>query len=270
MAAPPVEIERDLYRGPLADFIARRQALAKQLRSAGDARAAAVAKLGKPSPSAWAVSQLFAREPRAMAALVGAGEKARAEERGGRNPRAVRQALTTIGSETGRLLARGVALLTEGGGAAPSAAIVERLRTNLDALALDPRNDAVAARGWLDRDLEAPGFEALAGLQIAAAAETKPGATVHRLEDGRKISAARRERERLERVDRLEALRREVARTEAEEAGAQHAAERAREEETAAERRATEARRNSTEAQRRLSNAAEAARRARAELERNA
>jgi hypothetical protein len=161
---------RALYHGPFAEFIAARDALAKRLKQAGDARAAEVKQLRKPSLSAWAVDQLFAHEARAMAAFVGAGERARAAQRraaAGGDPKPLREALATIRGETPRLTARGVELLaaTE---KAPGEAIVERLRTNLEALALDPEVAAVAARGWLDADLDPPGFEVMAALQVAA------------------------------------------------------------------------------------------------------
>ena len=161
---------RALYHGAFAEFIAARDALAKRLKQAGDARAAEVKQLRKPSLSAWAVDQLFAHEARAMAAFIGAGERARAAQRravAGGAPKPLREALAAIRGETPRLTARGVDLLaaTE---KAPGEAIVERLRTNLEALALDPEAAPVAARGWLDADLDPPGFEVMAALQVAA------------------------------------------------------------------------------------------------------
>jgi hypothetical protein len=161
---------RALYHGPFGEFIAARDALAKRLKQTGNARAAEVKQLRKPSLSAWAVDQLFAHEPRAMAAFLGAGERARAAQRraaSGGDPKPLREALATIRGEAPRLTARGVELLaaTE---KAPGEAIVERLRTNLEALALDPEAAPVAARGWLDADLDPPGFEVMAALQVAA------------------------------------------------------------------------------------------------------
>ena len=178
--APGVDDEvRALYHGAFGEFIAARDALAKRLKQAGDARAAEVKQLRKPSLSAWAVDQLFAHEPRAMAAFVGAGERARAAQRraaSGGDPKPLREALATIRGETPRLTARGVELLaaTE---KAPGEAIVERLRTNLEALALDPEATPVAARGWLDADLDPPRFEVMAALQVAASSGAAGKAT---------------------------------------------------------------------------------------------
>jgi hypothetical protein len=149
---PPLDDEiRGLYHGALAEFTAARGALAKRLRRAGDRRAGAVGELRKPPPSAWAVNRLFAGEPRAMTALVGAGERARAAQRRvgkGGDAAALRDLVATIRGETDRLTGRGVEILsaTE---RAPGEAIVERLRINLQALALDPATAPVAARGFL-------------------------------------------------------------------------------------------------------------------------
>ncbi|HXT21048.1 MAG TPA: hypothetical protein VN923_09880, partial [Thermoanaerobaculia bacterium] len=169
---------RALYHGPFAEFVAARNALAKRLKKEGDAREAEVKELKKPSLSAWGVDQLFAREARAMAAFVGAGERARAAQRkaaAGGDPKPLRELLATIRGEVSRLTERGVELLAETE-KAPGEAIVERLRTNLEALALGPEVAPVAARGWLDEDLKPPGFEIMAALQVAASRGAPPRA----------------------------------------------------------------------------------------------
>ncbi len=235
--APKLDDEvRDLYQGPLGDFTAGRQALAKRLRQAGDARAAEVAGLPKPPLSAWAVNRLFAHEPKGVATLVGAGERARAAQRkvvAKGDPAALRQAIEAARAEVERLTGRGTAILTEAD-RAPGEAIVERLRTNLEALAFNPAAAPVAERGWLDVDLEPPGFEVLAGLQLAAAggrasaaakappaaAKASPAkatgkkATVHGFEEGRRAAVARRERAAKEETERRERAREAVARRE--------------------------------------------------------
>jgi hypothetical protein len=241
--APKIDDEvRDLYQGPLGQFTGGRQALAKRLRQAGDARAAEVAGLAKPPLSAWAVNRLFASEPKGVAALVGAGERARAAQRKvvAGDPAALRQAIEAARAEVERLTRRGTTILAEAD-RAPGEAIVERLRTNLEALAFNPAAAPVAERGWLDEDLEPPGFEVLAGLQLAAAggrpapaakappaaakappaaAKTPPAkptgkkATVHGFEEGRRAAVARRERAAQEDAERRERAREAVARRE--------------------------------------------------------
>ena len=63
-----------LYRLPLAEFVAARDRLARQLRAAGDREAARrVAALRRPSVSAWAANQLAQAAPHAMAELLEVG-----------------------------------------------------------------------------------------------------------------------------------------------------------------------------------------------------
>ena len=72
-----VEVEdavAGLYRLPLAEFVAGRDQLARQLRAAGDREAARrVAALRRPSISAWAANQLARAAPNAMAELLEVG-----------------------------------------------------------------------------------------------------------------------------------------------------------------------------------------------------
>ncbi len=68
----------DLFAVELAEFVARRDALVKELKKAGDkAGAAAVKALRKPSAVAWAVNQVVRREPDDVTALITAGQAAR-------------------------------------------------------------------------------------------------------------------------------------------------------------------------------------------------
>ncbi len=287
--APKLDDEvRDLYQGPLGEFTAGRQALAKRLRQAGDARAAEVAGLPKPPLSAWAVNRLFAGEPKGVAALVGAGERARAAQRkvvAKGDPAALRQAIEAARAEVERLTARGAAILTEAD-RTPGEAIVERLRTNLEALAFNPAAAPVAERGWLDEDLEPPGFEVLAGLQLAAAggrpapaAKAPPAAaktplakpagkkaTVHGFEEGRRAAVARRERAAQEETERRERAREAVARRERIDQ-AKTELRRAETEVDARRRESERADRAAEEARAKLERAREAAARARAALE---
>jgi hypothetical protein len=281
---------RALYHAPLSEFTAARQALAKRLKQAGEARHAEVRELAKPPLSAWAVNQLFAQEPRAMASFVGAGERARAAQRkaaGGGDAGPLREAIATIRGETARLAARGAELLAAAE-RAPGEAILERLRTNLEAMALDPAHGAVAARGWLDADLPPPGFEVLAAMQVAAAgappsrraaapaapAVSRPRtATVHPLDDAaRSTTAARkareeRERRERERRERSERLRAALSRAEADLAEQCRTAERAQQAAERAAQEAADAARRAAEVARHVAAAEEAVARARQAVE---
>jgi hypothetical protein len=67
----------DLYRAPLADFVARRTALAKEL---GGADAQQVRKLAKPTLVPWAVNQVYWRARRVYDAVIATGEALRAAQ----------------------------------------------------------------------------------------------------------------------------------------------------------------------------------------------
>ncbi|HEY0554970.1 MAG TPA: hypothetical protein VGG20_11935 [Thermoanaerobaculia bacterium] len=163
------EIER-LYRGPLEAFTSARNELAKQLRKeGGKEEAERVRVLPKPTPSAWAVNVLFEREGERMEGLLAAGKRARAGQKAavsGKGAEALREGLGELRRLIDELRRRGAAILAEAGRAV-SRDLIERIGTDLQALALSPDAAETAARGWLDRDLDPPGFEVLAGLQLA-------------------------------------------------------------------------------------------------------
>src|SRR3954451_6368494 len=71
----------ELFELSLADFVARRDALVKQLKADGDkAGAAAVKALRKPSAVAWAVNHVSRRAPKEVAALIAAGRDVRSAQ----------------------------------------------------------------------------------------------------------------------------------------------------------------------------------------------
>jgi hypothetical protein len=193
------DIER-LYALPPAAFTAARQELAVRLRRAGRRDAAATVKaLPRPTPSSWAVSRLMRLEPTRFRALLAAGRQARqAQERvlrrGGAPAAAaaaeLREALAAARLALEELRRRGLELLAAGGKPA-TAMVADRLAADLQALAFTAGDESAIARGWLDHDLEAPGFEVLAGLQAAAGragasspppAQAPPAARPRRLE----------------------------------------------------------------------------------------
>jgi hypothetical protein len=170
-ANPDAEIQR-LYRLPPEEFTPARNELAKRLRKEGHKDTAAeVQALPKPTPSAWAVNALFERQPKKMEALLGAGERARAAQReavSGRGAEALRESIRAARGLSDELRWEAGQVLAEQG-KPPSRIMVERIAANLQALAFSPAASEAAARGWLDGDLEPPGFEVLAGLQVAGA-----------------------------------------------------------------------------------------------------
>lgn len=286
-----------LYGLPLSEFTASRNALAKQLRKAGNREGAEeVASLPKPTVSAWAVNHLFTAESAQMDKLLVAGEGARKALRkifSGGNPGALRDAIQEARDLANQLRDRAVAAVAAES-RAPGQAIIERIATNLQSLAFSPAAEPVVERGWLDVDLPPPGFEVLAGLQLAAtsgkpqqerpappkpagrqappqAAPTKQPArekAQEKREREEALKKARREKEearaqeRRDRVARANAARDEAAgradflRRKVQQA--ERAAEEARERYNEAERIAEEARRRAAEAERALAKAAKA------------
>jgi len=252
---------RALYAGPLDSFVGVRQALAKRLREAQDVREAEVRGLRKPSVSAWAVNHLFARQPHEMVALLDAGQRARTVQRSAPTRgegKSLREWIAAVRAALPRLVALGSQALAATG-RAPGEAIVERLRNNLEALALDSAQSAIAARRWLDEDLPRPGFEVMAALQLGASA---PAPATLQQPSGAAGKG-------LERRERIEQLRRELALAERASAERTKAAAIAAENLERAEQEAADARARAAETQRAASDAERAATRARAALERS-
>lgn len=149
---------------PLGEFVAERAALVKRLRSRGNrARATEVAALQKPSISAWAVNQLFYRETDDWKALDAAGQALRqayAEVGSGKSASAIRSAQRELSRGLARLRDKAGRILQQSGHAA-SAGTLARIATTLQALAVRAL-DSDAEPGMLSRDVDPPGFDALA------------------------------------------------------------------------------------------------------------
>lgn len=162
---------RDLYRLPPEEFTAARNALASRLgKEKRKDEAAEVKALPKPTPSAWAVNALFERQEQKMDALIAAGKAARTAQRqavAGKGAESLREAIKLARGLADELRWDAAQILSEGG-RPPSRDLVERIAANLQAIAFSPVAADQVARGWLDRDLDPPGFEVLAGLQVAA------------------------------------------------------------------------------------------------------
>jgi len=156
-----------LYRLGLDEFTTARNALAKQ----SGVDAARVRELRKPSVPAWAVNQLYWRDRASWDALTAAAENARAVNR------------AVLAGKTGDVRAANVvhdeaveaafkatlALLSQSGHPITDATR-QAIATTLRALPGDE------AAGRLSASIQPGGFEALAGLTVAAGAH-KPEAT---------------------------------------------------------------------------------------------
>jgi hypothetical protein len=213
------EIDR-LYGLPLDEFIAQRDALAKQLRAAGEREgAAAVKALRKPTAGAWALNQAVRRRRAETEELVAAGERLREAHAallsgGGRDD--LRAALAEQRKVAGVLADCAETIASETGRSGP--ALKERVRATLHAVALDDEVREALTRGRLVREREAVGL----GAEFAPAAVSTSAPSRSR---DRAPAAGRRARE----ADRKKAER---ERKEAE-AARQHAETALRETEAA-------------------------------------
>jgi hypothetical protein len=185
-----------LYRLPLAEFVAGRDRLARQLRAAGDREAARrVAALRRPSVSAWAANQLAQAAPHAMAELLEVGAalaQAQQDALAGR-PGAARRLRSTsaqLRAAISRLSQRAETLLLRAGHA-PSDATLGRLAATLQAAATgDQPTRTALAEGRLAGDLDPAGF----GLPVDA---TPADAAPPPVAPGAGRAGARRDQARL-------------------------------------------------------------------------
>src|SRR5437588_11498493 len=76
----------ELYTIDPSEFVARRNALAKELRAAGDRDAATtVSRLRRPTVVAWTLNQLARRDPAGISELVAVGDELTAAQRRARS-----------------------------------------------------------------------------------------------------------------------------------------------------------------------------------------
>ncbi|HET8950260.1 MAG TPA: hypothetical protein VFN44_07110 [Solirubrobacteraceae bacterium] len=191
MPADPVEEAADrLYGLPFDDFIAERDATAKQLRKDGEKEAAAaVAKLPKPSQVAWVANQLG----RAGAGdLLAAGDAIREAQLGGGGREALREATAAQRAAVDDLLKEAEALRPL------SRDLKDRLRTVLLAVAGDEDVRAAFEAGRLVEEPE-PGGAWPSGAFVAPPPSAKPRRSAAPKPEKRESPAAKRKREEQER-----------------------------------------------------------------------
>jgi len=241
-----------LYGLPLAEFIAARDARAKELRAAGrKEEAAAVKAARKPSLAAWALNQAARRHPEDVARLLEAGRALADAQRAALEGDAagLREAARGLGEEVQRVAERAAGFLES-----PAPTQKDRMAATLRAAAADEVGADLLHRGVLVEDLEPAGFglETEAGAARPPATRTRSGSS--KAAEAAEVEAARRELRRAEaeadaaetragrRAERAEAAARRAAevhqeaealRAEAEEAAGEAQAARRRAEETA-------------------------------------
>ncbi len=206
------ELERrvdGLYGGPLDEFTALRNDLAKELRRSGERDAAEeVGKLRKPTAAAWAINQLSHREDPALRGVLEAGRKLRKAQEsalGGGSGAALRKA----GADEREAVAAAVTAASGVLGETASRAAVEKVRSSLHAAAGDDDVRDAIENGRLSADHEPMGLGPFAapagaprraarseGKQDAAKRKRLNEARVVAREATRRADAARRELER--------------------------------------------------------------------------
>ncbi len=192
-----------LYAAPLDEFVAERDALAKQLRSDGDREAAdRVKALRKPSAAVWAVNQLARRQQKDYRALLKAGDKLRATQEkvlGGESPEKLQEAAAAERDLVDRLTEKGRAVL-DVAGHKPTDAMLRRVSGTLHAAATRPDLREAAESGQLEHEEETAGF----GFDLLSGSVPKA--------PKQKSGGDKRARERKEAAtERLEKARRELA-----------------------------------------------------------
>ena len=166
-----------LYRGPLAEFIDARNRLATRLRQAGDTEESARVKaLPKPSAPAWALNQVYWHARKDYDRLIAAGDRLRAlqQQMLGGPPADPREAMQERQASVRQVVDRAARFLADAGQPVTDATR-QRLNVTADALATWGSQPQGYVHGQLDRDIDPPGFAALAALGPPALRLVKSG-----------------------------------------------------------------------------------------------
>jgi len=155
---PDVDARIDaLYAGPLDEFVAGRDALAKEVAGDGDrVGSARITKLRRPTVAAWAVNQVARTRPDDVATLAALGDELRAATAD--RDRGRIKALDHLRRERTEAL---VGSLREAGdiaGRPLSADMLDRIAETLTAVVLDEDAAAVVRAGRLTQALQYVGF----------------------------------------------------------------------------------------------------------------
>lgn len=158
------EIEA-LFKLPLGEFTAARNALAAQLKKAGRTEEAnAVKALAKPSASAWVVNQLYWRHRESFNRLLATGERLRRAHAKDLTGDAARDAVNARREAMAELTRLAELIVLRDGNHSATRDLMRRVTTTLEALSSYASSPAAPVAGRLTDDLQPPGFEAVAGL----------------------------------------------------------------------------------------------------------
>lgn len=213
----------DLYGLPLDQFVPERNALAREIRKAGEReRADEVAALKKPSVAAWAVNQLVQTQRKAITALLDAGDALRSAQDDVLAGRGDAQSLRAAVDAERRAVealtdaARG---LLSSEGEELSDTMVERVSDTLHAAALDDDAREQVTGGHLERELRHVGLGGLGALGGPPAPPAPPrrAATKKKAGSGQgEKQSVEHERELRERAKKRDEARKDARATERE------------------------------------------------------
>jgi hypothetical protein len=163
----------ELYARPPAEFVARRDELARAARASGDRELAAQVKaLRRPSVGAGYLNSGVRAELGALAEVMELGRRLRDAQAGGDFA-----ALRELGSRRGTLVAAamrelGAHLVVAGVSATPAG--LDEARTTLSSALADPEVAAELAAGRLDRPHVYAGFGDASGWAVVTPAPARP------------------------------------------------------------------------------------------------
>jgi hypothetical protein len=169
--APPDDVEGridGLFALPLDRFVQERNALAADLRR--DKRieeADRVKGLARPALPAWALNQVYWHARKAYERLTAAGDRLRELQRQALAGRKVDldEATRERQEAIRQVVERAAALMTDAGQAVTDATR-QRIAVSADAMAAYGSRPSEYVPGRLEKELQPPGFEALAGLTL--------------------------------------------------------------------------------------------------------
>ncbi len=159
-----------LFKLPLAEFTAARNALAGQLKKGGRGGDADLAKaLVKPSITAWAVNQLYWTHHEAFDRLIATGERFRQAQTSGLAQKVadMRSALDSRREEISNLSNLATNLLRDADHN-PTPDTIHRITTTLEAMSAYASLPDAACPGRLTHDVDPPGFESLGSFMTSA------------------------------------------------------------------------------------------------------
>lgn len=229
------EIDR-LYGVAPSEFVAERRRIERALRDEGrKGEADEVKALAKPTTAAWIVNQLVREKRRDVDRLLAAGERLREAQRAalaGEGTSRFEEARGEEDESRRALTDAAVSLLAERGRKA-SPAVLDQVDQTLRAAAVLDEGRELLDAGRLVRELEAGGFELLAGVEPSkrkrAGAERPAAKRQERLGQAREDVKEARSRAR-EATDALRSAERETKAARRALDAAEAAAEEARQE----------------------------------------